>query len=218
MRASPCFEQNVQPAFLVARARAESRDSFVQAFADTQLLVVALDDHARELAAGLEEGDTASLARPGDGSESMSITSPPAGPRAMVAREAARRRAAVASFDHASLRARFERGPHFVVPLRKRFTAGARVSERLSIGRSRDNDIVLRHPSISKCHAGVECDLDGTLYLSDAHSKNSTRVNGVIIDPSALIALRPGDEIRFGLVVSTLCPAHVFWDAVAGAE
>jgi len=218
MRVTRCFEQNVQPAFLVARAKAEPRDVFAQAFSDTQLLVVNLDDRGSEIAAGLEEADTASVARPGDGPDGVAITSPPPGPRADVAREAARRRSPDLNFDHISFRSMLERGPHFVVPLRKRLMARPRASERLSVGRARDNDVVLRHPSVSKFHAWVECDLDGTFYLSDANSKNSTRVNGVIIDPSALIALRPGDQIRFGLVVATLCPAHVFWDAIAGGE
>jgi hypothetical protein len=216
MHVSREFERNVRPASLLARAKADTRDRFVAAFGDTQLLLVCLDDRGAELAAGLEEADTATI-QPPDGAAVIGLITLP-GSRAEAAREAARRRPPPDTFDHIGLQALFSRGPYFVLPLRRRPKMSDEPSERISIGRGRESDVVLRHPSVSKMHAWVEADVDGTFFVTDARSKNATKVNGVIVDPTALVAVRPGDEIRFGLVQATLCGAGTFWDAVAGSQ
>ena len=63
--------------------------------------------------------------------------------------------------------------------------------------------------------ATFERDPDGTFFLCDAESKNATRVNDVLIDPTALVSLRPGDEVRFGLVEAMVCAAAMLFDAIA---
>ncbi|MES2263874.1 MAG: FHA domain-containing protein [Pseudomonadota bacterium] len=49
--------------------------------------------------------------------------------------------------------------------------------ERMTIGRHRHNDIVLRHPSVSGEHAVIVTILDDS-FLEDLHSTNGTYVNG----------------------------------------
>ncbi len=61
-------------------------------------------------------------------------------------------------------------------------------------GRSQvDVDIVLRAPDVSRRHAQVQVDADGTVLLRDLKSSNGTRVNGLQV--SGATTLRHGDEI-----------------------
>src|SRR5215471_11717926 len=48
-------------------------------------------------------------------------------------------------------------------------------AERILVGRASNNDIVLRHESVSKLHAYFEERQRGTLHLHDAKSANGTR-------------------------------------------
>jgi FHA domain len=50
--------------------------------------------------------------------------------------------------------------------------------DRIIIGRATNNDVVLRHTSVSKVHARATC-RDGRWSLVDAKSTNGTSVNGV---------------------------------------
>jgi pSer/pThr/pTyr-binding forkhead associated (FHA) protein len=86
--------------------------------------------------------------------------------------------------------------------------------DRISVGRAHNNDIVLRHSSVSKFHAWLECDEGRVFYVGDAKSKNGTKVNGEAV-AGELHRLAAGDEIRFGQVVTTICPPDLFWDVVA---
>lgn len=66
-----------------------------------------------------------------------------------------------------------------------------------SIGRERDNSIVMMHGSISRHHAEITIADDG-VTIRDLNSKNSTFVNEVKIESSSL---NHGDLLRFGKVV-----------------
>ena len=62
----------------------------------------------------------------------------------------------------------------FVLPLAKRVDNA--VTNKITVGRTANNDIMLKHGSISKFHATFE-EAD-RLLLRDADSKNGTSVNG----------------------------------------
>jgi hypothetical protein len=118
--------------------------------------------------------------------------------------------------DADQLQLRILGAPHVAVPLRKRHGAGKDFSERISVGRATNNDIVLRNERVSKFHAWFACDEDHLFYVADAGSRNGTLLNGLALD-AAPTHVDAGDVIRFGAVQAVLCSAEVFWDTVSGA-
>ncbi len=69
---------------------------------------------------------------------------------------------------------------------------------RISVGRARNNDIVLPHNSVSKLHAHFTKGDTGGLTLSDAGSRNGTRINAQRILDTDPVPISPGDLITFG--------------------
>ena len=70
------------------------------------------------------------------------------------------------------------------------------IEDRITIGRSPDNMIVVNDPSVSTYHAQLQRARE-TYRLQDLDSTNGTRVNGI---PVAETALRFDDRIQFGAV------------------
>jgi Protein of unknown function (DUF3662)/Inner membrane component of T3SS, cytoplasmic domain len=68
--------------------------------------------------------------------------------------------------------------------------------ERVVLGRSRECDIVLDDPNISRQHAEVRREGE-TWMVADLGSTNGVKVNGRRVDSAAL---EPGDELTLGLV------------------
>src|SRR5438093_9933270 len=62
----------------------------------------------------------------------------------------------------------------------------------LSLGRSRDSDIVLHDEHASRHHAQVHCQ-DGRWFIRDRDARNGTRVNGVRVEGE--VELPDGCEI-----------------------
>lgn len=83
---------------------------------------------------------------------------------------------------------------------------------RISVGRARNNDMVIRDRSVSKLHAHFNLDDDGTTSLTDAGSRNGTRVNGEKIQGTEGIALKAGDEVRIGRVDAVYNDSEHFFD------
>jgi len=104
-------------------------------------------------------------------------------------------------------------GPHFIQPLRKK-TGDATFAERIAIGRARNKDIVLRHSSVSKFHGWFETDQEGTVFVADAGSKNGTFVKGEALAARKLVRVDPGDEIKFGSIITTICSAEALWKVI----
>ena len=69
-------------------------------------------------------------------------------------------------------------------------------AERTSIGRSRECDIVVDDPNVSRKHAEVRRTIDGWTVV-DLGSTNGIKVNGRRVRDAVL---SPGDEITLGLV------------------
>ena len=66
---------------------------------------------------------------------------------------------------------------------------------RVIVGRSRDCDVMLDDPNVSRRHAELRRE-DGGWVIADLGSTNGVKVNGRRIDSSPL---QPGDEITLGL-------------------
>jgi hypothetical protein len=62
-----------------------------------------------------------------------------------------------------------------------------------TVGRDRDNDLVLPHPEISRRHARIEVDRQ-EWRVFDLHSRNGTWINGERIDADTVTV---GDEVAF---------------------
>ena len=66
---------------------------------------------------------------------------------------------------------------------------------RLLIGRSRDCDVTVEDPNVSRRHAELRNE-DGRWIITDLGSTNGVKVNGRRVEQAAL---EPGDELVFGL-------------------
>ncbi len=70
--------------------------------------------------------------------------------------------------------------------------------KRLSVGRASDCDLSLAHPSVSKIHAAILMNHEGTLLVSDTGSVNGTFINGRRINYGEARQLEEGDVVGFG--------------------
>jgi hypothetical protein len=69
---------------------------------------------------------------------------------------------------------------------------------RLNIGRASDSHLVLNHPSVSKVHAVMAMNKEGTLLLADTGSTNGTFINGRRIAYGESRQIAEGDVLGFG--------------------
>ncbi len=69
---------------------------------------------------------------------------------------------------------------------------------RLSIGRAHDSDLHLDHASVSKIHAALLMNREGTLLVSDTGSTNGTYINGRRIAYGEARQIEDGDVVGFG--------------------
>lgn len=82
-------------------------------------------------------------------------------------------------------------------------------TRQISVGRATNNDLVLRHASVSKLHAHFFVRVAGgveALYLADDGSSNGTAVNARDLGEGeqSAVVVEPGDRLRFGDVEVTL--------------
>jgi hypothetical protein len=76
-------------------------------------------------------------------------------------------------------------------------------ADRISIGRARNCDLVLRDPSVSKLHAHLR-DGGGQLQVVDLGSQNGTKVNGAELVAHTPQVVKLGDQLVFGRVSGKL--------------
>ena len=69
---------------------------------------------------------------------------------------------------------------------------------RCTVGRTGGNDLVLDDPSVSKMHAALSVDGEGSLSVADTGSTNGTFINDQRIAYGKAMALVIGDKVRFG--------------------
>ena len=88
--------------------------------------------------------------------------------------------------------------------------------DRIIIGRATNNDVVLRHTSVSKVHARATC-RDGRWSLVDAKSTNGTSVDGVALTPAGDGApLQSNTVVKLGGVVLTVLSSAELHRALGG--
>jgi hypothetical protein len=188
--------RHLRPAATVRWVEQASREQLARK-PSLPFLLVRLDDPRGELAQALEQ-DAAGGARveAGMGFHTISSAPPPRG---------ASVRPPPPSFGADQLTVRLIRAPHFIVLLGKRADAGKAFTERVSVGRARNNDVVLRHESVSKFHAWFVRDEGDVYYVADASSHNGTTLNGTSLVGGSPTRVNNGDVIRFGGVEITYC-------------
>src|SRR5256885_9337292 len=84
--------------------------------------------------------------------------------------------------------------------------------DRISVGRARNCDVVMRDPSVSKLHAHFRVGADTKVELVDIDSQNGTRVNGRPLPPHQPQLMANEDMILFGSVAAKLVDAATLYD------
>jgi hypothetical protein len=202
----PGVERNLRPLALVQLVRRCTDEEFAGAF-QTPLLLVRLDDPDGEMAQMLEgrSEDGGTRVEPGMGFHTASSDTPLRHPISIPPPPVV---------APGQVLVRIIRACHFVVPVGKRAGAGRVFSERVTVGRARNSDIVLRHESVSKFHAWIVRDDDNAYFVVDASSRNGTMRNGAPLDGGIPVRLTNGDLLRFGGVEATFCDAATFYAAL----
>ena len=70
--------------------------------------------------------------------------------------------------------------------------------KRLSVGRVADNELTLNDASVSKIHAALTMNQQGTLLVADTGSTNGTYINGRRISYGEARQIEEGDVVGFG--------------------
>lgn len=83
-------------------------------------------------------------------------------------------------------------------PAERRFEV--QPGHRLSIGRTKENDIAIDHTSVSKHHASLVLNEDGKLLVADTGSTNGTYLNGERIAYGKASEVFAGDKVKFGAI------------------
>jgi hypothetical protein len=82
-------------------------------------------------------------------------------------------------------------------------------ADRVSIGRARNCDVILRDGSVSKLHAHVRTEPDGKTVIVDLDSQNGTQVNQERAQPNAPMAIHADDVVTIGTVGLRVLDAKV---------
>jgi pSer/pThr/pTyr-binding forkhead associated (FHA) protein len=101
-----------------------------------------------------------------------------------------------------------------VMPLVK--APGNPYSDRISVGRARNCDVVLRNPSVSKLHAHLRREPNGSWVLIDVNSHNGTAIDGVRVSPSQPVPMRIGEQVTFGGMVVRIVDAGQLYLVLIG--
>ncbi len=83
--------------------------------------------------------------------------------------------------------------------------------DRVSVGRARNSDVVIRHASVSKLHAHFR-EENGTLTVTDVGSHNGTRIDGVALAAHQPAPLAAGTLVVFGRVPARVVRAAGAYD------
>ncbi len=200
---------NLGPSRVLDEA-AGSEDTFLTRYGDTQLLLVKLQAGHEALEYGLDTSQRVAAQPVQPSVRVMGFETQILTDQQMIELDLSE---ASDSVRVDRLRWLFSHDRYFVIALRKR-TDDPTFLDRLSIGRSPNKDVVLRHPNVSKFHAWCEMDDQGTLYVADAESTNGTSLNGRKLSPRELTRVSSGDHLRFGSVECVASDPSEFWRAV----
>ena len=87
--------------------------------------------------------------------------------------------------------------------------------DHVSVGRARNNDIVIADESVSKLHAHFNIGGDGSMSIQDAGSRNGTLVNTTKLVTGVVVPLASGDRVAFGRIEMLLLDAGALYDFIA---
>lgn len=100
-------------------------------------------------------------------------------------------------------------------PLAKK--PGASFPDRITIGRTANNDVEIADPSVSRLHAYVRHGRGSLSWqLADAGSKNGTWLAELRLEPRREAELAPGAQLRLGDVVLTFYRAADLFELHGG--
>jgi pSer/pThr/pTyr-binding forkhead associated (FHA) protein len=99
-----------------------------------------------------------------------------------------------------------------IYPLAKK--PGALFRDRITIGRTPNNDVVIGDSSVSRLHAYVR-QADGWI-VADAGSKNGSWLGDARLEARRETALPPGALLRFGDVQLMFYPSEQLFDVLGG--
>jgi hypothetical protein len=196
------------PNAIARRAETLSLDDFCISQGKTYFLLVRLDELAGDLRAGLSAPPGPKKANGKPSPNALGFRTAQA--EVLVARPRTR---TTRDFEVSELRIWLSRASNYAVTLDKRAEDGT-YADRVSLGRAGNNDVVLRHASVSKFHAWFERDEKGLWSLADAQSRNGTRINDDKCAPRTRTTVNPGDLLRFGSVEATVCTPEALWKAI----
>ena len=82
----------------------------------------------------------------------------------------------------------------------------------ITIGRTKNNEIVIDHNLISRCHAYIEAKPDDEFTLVDMGSTNGTSLNLQVLQPKTAYPLEDGAQIKLGGAIEAtyLLPAGLY--------
>lgn len=101
-----------------------------------------------------------------------------------------------------------------IFPLAKK--PGASFPDRITIGRTPNNDVAIADASVSRLHAYVRARSSGGWVVADAGSKNGSWLGDAALEPRREVALAPGSVIRLGDVALTFYPSEDLFDLLGG--
>jgi hypothetical protein len=211
---TPDALKNWEPRDFVSKVQNQALTAFIAAYQTTFFLLVLLDDLNSELAAGLiqspagrREGDGIGFRTSLQDVDATVISKQLKSAEGdIVGRYAGNGPRPVPSRIPQALL----REPCYVAPIRKRGEAS--LVNKISVGRARNNDIVLRHTSVSKFHAWFQIQEITRLFVKDSESRNHTYIDGKMIED--LTEIKPGQSIMFGMVEGRICSAESIWHAL----
>jgi pSer/pThr/pTyr-binding forkhead associated (FHA) protein len=105
-----------------------------------------------------------------------------------------------------------ERTEMEIYPLAKK--PGASFPDRITIGRTSNNDVVIADHSVSRLHAYVR--QGDSWIVADAGSKNGSWLDEIRLEPRRETQLSPGAVLRIGDVSATFYPAAELFDLLGG--
>jgi hypothetical protein len=100
-----------------------------------------------------------------------------------------------------------------VYPLAKK--PGASFPDKITIGRTSNNDVVIPDSSVSRLHGYVRKDKNGWVF-ADAGSKNGSHLRGVRVEPRRELPLSSRVAVRIGDVELTFYTAADLYAALGG--
>jgi hypothetical protein len=198
----------LEPADLVRAVAKLSQAAFVEEYGGAPWLAVGLPAGDEGMAAGLRASHDASRAAP-------RLTQPiefhtQIGTGAGLA-QSDKKVAAPAKAPTPAELAKVLGAQCYVASIRKR--QGGALGDRVSVGRAMNQDIVLRHASISKFHAYLQSS-ESAWSVADGGSTNGTSVNGAKLGAKESRPVADGDRLTFGSIETVFLDARSLWSLV----